>query len=245
MTNMNADPLALQVAGTTVGENLRKAIESGRLIQHLDGTFQFPGDRSVDRNYVRVGSNLDCHFLKRFLFKQAFGEAAIAPACHACYKIKVAPKTLRELVAAWQIAKTLECRSKWGIDLDNALSQDIYAGYFYVTSLEEARVLYKVVRSAFDADPKLGHGVSMRIKRGCSEYEAKIGPSDQWSYTPEMVELEAYLKARFREKSPRPPLPNSVMLGRWIELAYRIGDDTYLDFTKGVRLRPKSITYDP
>jgi hypothetical protein len=90
----------------------------------------------------------------------------------------------------------------------------------------------------------LGSGVRMVIKRGCSIYEVTGGPSDQWQYTPEMVELEAYLKARFRAKQ-RQPNSNSVILARWIDLAFRIGDDTYLDFTQGKRLRPTTLTYEP
>jgi hypothetical protein len=241
---MSERPLALNLKGKTVAENLRQAVAFGRVIENPDGTFQLPGGRSVEFDVIRVGENPDCHFLKKFLFRQAYAEAAVPAGCQACFKVKVSPKNLRELVAAWQIAKAFECSSKWGIDLDNPLSQDIYAGYFYVSSLAEARTLYKLVRDAFDADPKLGSGVRMVIKRGCSIYEVTGGPSDQWQYTPEMVELEAYLKARFRAKQ-RQPNSNSVILARWIDLAFRIGDDTYLDFTQGKRLRPTTLTYEP
>jgi len=58
-----------------------------------------------------------------------------------------------------------------------------------------------------------------------------------------LKELEDYLKGRFRENkvNQEPSLP----LMYWIEVAFRIGDDTYLNFTGGQRLRPKSVTYDP
>jgi hypothetical protein len=227
-----------------VAQNLRQAAASGRLIENPDGTLQLPGDRSLDLDFIRVGDNPNCRFLKKFLFRRAYAEAVVPAGCQACFKIKVAPKTLRELVAAWRVAQRIECSSKWGIDLDNPLSQDIYAGYFYLTSLPEARALFKVVREAFDAEPKLGPDVRTFIKRGCSVYEAIVGPSDQWQYTPEMVQIEARLKARFRTK-PRRTVPNSAVLARWIDLAFRIGDDTYLDFTDGKRLRPKTLTYEP
>jgi hypothetical protein len=221
---------------SAVGQNLRQAVASGRLIENPDGTLQLPGDRSLDLDFIRVGDNPNCRFLKKFLFRQAYAEAVVPAGCQACFKIKVAPKTLRELVAAWRVAQ--------GIDLDNPLSQDIYAGYFYLTSLTEARALYKVLREAFAAEPKLGPDVRTFIKRGCSVYEATVGPSDQWQCTPEMVQIEARLKARFRTK-PRRTVPNSAVLARWIDLAFRIGDDSYLDFTDGKRLRPKTLTYEP
>jgi hypothetical protein len=128
--------------------------------------------------------------------------------------------------------------------LDNRYSQDVYAGYFYTSGLEGARVLYKVARQAVDADPKLGPGVPIRIKRGCSEHEAALGPSDRYEFTPEMEELEAHLKSQFRKRKGY-DVDVYYALGHWIEIAFRIGDNTYLDFTGGKPLRPKTLTYDP
>jgi hypothetical protein len=82
----------------------------------------------------------------------------------------------------------------------------------------------------------------MVIKRGCSEYEAKLGPSDRYTFAPEMEELEAYLKSRFRER--RADYHPSLIVAHWIETAFRIGDNTYLDFTSGQRLREPTVTYD-
>ena len=236
--------LEISVGGVPISDRLEKAIADRKVIQHEDGTYEIAAERAPDYDFVRVRSNPDCHFLKGFIFRQAFGEAAIPAGCLACYKVKVAPRTLRELVAAWQVAQKFDCSSKWGVDLYNKLSQDIYAGYFYLPSLDAARALYKLVRAEFDCNPKLGSGVPMRIKRGCSEYEEQIGPSDQWQTTPEMVEFEAYLRERFRNK-PKQRVPPSVVIGRWVDLAFRIGDDTYTDFTGGKRLHKKSVTYEP
>lgn len=237
--------LALRVGGETVADNLRRAIESGGIIENDDGTLQLPPSTRNGGNWASVsrGPRLDCQFLMKFLHRQAYAQAAVPNGCSNCYKVKVAPKTLRELVAAWGIGKRIACLSKWGIDLENPFSQNVYAGYFYTPGLEAARGLYKVAREAFDDDPKLGPGVTMAIKRGCSEYEAALGPSDRYEFTPEMAELEAYLRTRFRDSERRES--DAFPLGNWIELAFRIGDETYLDFTAGKRLRPRSVTYDP
>src|SRR5665647_1902980 len=103
-----------------------------------------------------------------FLFFQIYARSALPQGCSACYKVKVVLRTLRELVAAWGIAKRIECRSKWGVDLENPYSQNIYAGYFYVAGHDMARVMYRVVREAFGNDPMLGPDIPMSIKRGCS-----------------------------------------------------------------------------
>ena len=245
MTKTPEELLALRIGATSVGENLHRAIESGRLIENEDGTLQLADNpkQNVDWVYVSHGPPLDCGFLMGFMFRHAYAEAAVPDGCSACYKVKVVLRTLRELVAAWELAKGIQCLSKWGTDLNNAYSQNIYAGYFYVSGLDAARALFKVVREALDRDPKLGPDIPITIKRGCSEYEAKLGPSHQYEFTPEMAEIESHLKSRFRER--KGVHHGSMVAAHWIETAFRIGDDTYLDFTGGKRLRKKTMTYDP
>lgn len=245
MTKSPQELLALPIGRATVDQNLRRAIESGRLAENADGMLALTDDPKESRNWVYVnnGPPLGCGFLMYFMFKHAYAESAVPHGCRACYKVKAVLRTLRELVAAWEIAKGIQCRSKWGTDLNNPYSQNVYAGYFYVAGLDAARALHKVVREAFAKDPKLGPDVALTIKRGCSEYEAAVGPSDRYEFTPEMAELEAYLKPRFRErKVDQHP---SMVVANWIETAFRMGDDTYLDFTGGTRLREKTLTYDP
>lgn len=238
--------MSLRFGEATVADNLKRAIASGKLIERVDGSLEIAGGPDDNRKYwmtVMNGPPLGCGFLMQVMFEGAYARSAVPHGCSACYKVKIAPRTLRQLVAAWQIGKQTGCLSKWGIDLYDRYSQNVYAGYFYTAGLDAARALFKVVREAVDADPKLGPDVSMIIKRGCSEYEAAIGPSDRYAFTPEMAELETYLKSKFRAKQ-NPKLLN-VPLAYWIDIAFRMGDDTYLDFTGGRRLRPKMMTYDP
>ena len=245
MTKSAEELLAVQVGEGSVAENLRRAVASGALIENDDGTLQLADDQPRNGNWVAVnhGPPMDCKFLLLFLFPLAYAKSAVPQGCSACYKVKVMPRTLRELVAAWDVAKRIECKSKWGADLGNPYSQNIYAGYFYTAGLDMARTIYKIVRHELDSDPKLGPDIAMSIKRGCSEYEALLGPSDRYEFAPELAELEAHLKAKFRVKK-RPPEP-ALPLAHWIDVAFRVGDDTYLDFTAGKRLRPKAVSYDP
>jgi len=245
MTKTPDELLNLRFGETSVGENIRRAIESGKLTENKDGTFELVGKprRDISWMYLNDKPPLGCGFLMSFLFDHAYAKSAVPNGCSACYKVKVAPRTLRELVAAWEIGKTIQCRSKWGTDLNNPYSQNIYAGYFYVSGLDAARALFKSVRQTIDSDPKLGPDIAMTIKRGCSEYEAKLGPSDRYTFAPEMAEIEAYLQPRFRKRKGE--YHASMVAAHWIETAFRLGDDTYLDFTGGRRLRKKSMTYTP
>jgi len=245
MTKTPEELLAMRYGGATVAENIKREIESGKVIEDENGFLSFRDTPpNIDWVMVPNGPLLRCTFLIGFMFEVAYAKSAVPNGCSACYKVKVAPRTLRELVAAWGIGKRIECLSKWGVDLNNAYSQDVYAGYFYTSGLDQARAIYRIAREAIDGEPKLGPDIPMSIKRGCSDYEAALGPSDKYEFPPELAELEAYLKTKFirRRKSENArPLP----LAHWIDTAFRIGDDTYLDFTGGRPLRPKTLTYDP
>jgi hypothetical protein len=231
----------------TVRENLQAAIDAGKLIEGENGGLSLPRTRGGKSRWVFVANRgyPPCGFLSNVVFDAAYAQTAVPMGCSACYKIKVKPATLRELVAAWQVAKSIDCTSKWGVDLENPHSQDVYAGYFYTGDLDVARALYKVVREAIDADPKLGPEIKMTIKRGCSHFEAAVGPSDSYSFTPEMAEIEAHLQSRFKGPVIAESTDVHQQLGAWIDLAFRMGDDTYLDFTGGKRLRPATMTYEP
>lgn len=242
--NASSNVLEVRFGSATAAENLRHAIETGEIIEAEDGTLRLkPADHPVNAVVVSHGPPLGCAFLMYVLFRQVYAQSAVPYGCKDCYKVKVVFHTLRELVAGWTVAQRIACRSKWGVDLDNPYSQSVYAGYFYTDGLDAARAVYKVVRDAFDADPLLGPAVAMSIKRGCSEYEAALGPSDRYEFRPELVAIESALRARFRSTPPADT--GNLPLAHWIDVAFRIGDDTYLDFTGGKPLRPKTVSYDP
>jgi len=244
MTTPPNDVLALKTGPTTAGENLRRAIETGAVVAHADGKLELAHPRRQSKSWMFVdnGPPLGCTFLIEFLFPHVYARTAVPHGCSACYKVKVVPRSLRELVAVWQVAKGIACRSKWGTDLDNPYSPNVYAGYFYVDSVDMAHAAAKVAREAFARDAKIGADIPMTIKRGCSEYEALLGPSDQYKFTPEMAAMEASLKGHF-QKPPAGSFDRARVLAHWIDVAFRTGDETYLDFTGGRRRRAKMVDY--
>ncbi len=135
MTQMPEKILDLRFGATSVSENLHRAIESEHLIEVDDGGLELAGDPAPGVNWMTVnnGPPLGCGFLMYFMFDHAYAKSAVPHGCSACYKVKVVVRTPRQLVAAWEIGKRTKCRSKWGTDLNNPYSQNIYAGYFYVS----------------------------------------------------------------------------------------------------------------
>jgi hypothetical protein len=154
MTRSPDELMAMRFGGATVAENIERSVEAGKLIRHDDGVLELPKSRGGHSwIVVRHGPPMECRFLVHVAFRSVYARGAVPHGCRDCYKVKVAPRTLRGLVAAWEMGKRIECWSKWGLDFYNPNSQDVYAGYFYTSGLDAARALHKAVREKCDTIP--------------------------------------------------------------------------------------------
>ncbi len=240
--------LSIEVGGKTVGENLEAAITAGHVVRRPDGKLEFGG--AVNKTFIanKGGFEPDCFFLNNFMFTHIYGEKAVPIGCRDCYKVKVSPATLRQLMAVKDIAQNYPCRAKSGCEVDRPENQSLYATYFYLLGLDKARAVYRKVRGEIDAHPKLGPSVKVVIKRGCTNYEQACGPSDRYTFDPRLTRIEGYFRSRFVRKKPewvRRRYRDAMNLLEMVRKAYRIGDDTYKDFTGGKDLYPPAVTYDP
>jgi hypothetical protein len=241
--------LSIEIGGKTVGENLETAIAAGNVIRRPDGKFELAG--FPDDPYLHNDGEFtpNCPFLNRFMFTHIYGGKAVPIGCRDCYKVKVTSTTLRQTMAVKEIADGFSCLAKSGAEVDNQENQSRYATYFYLLGLDKARAVYRRLRGQLDADPKLGPAVSMVIKRGCTNYEHACGPSDRYTFDPRLADVEEYFWHRFvRKRSKRifgKKQTDAVKLMRMVRTAYRIGDDTYKDFTGGKDLFRPTVTYDP
>jgi hypothetical protein len=248
--------LSFMVGGRSIGANLQRAIASGKVVQREDGRFELA--RTADRSgeVVRLSGTITrhgdfaqpCVFLNHFMFGQVYAEAAVPYGCRNCFKVKVVSDNLRQLMAVKEISESVPFTSKSGVEVDNPENQHLYGTYFYTLGLDRAREVYKVLRSKIDGHKKLGPGMKMLIKRGCTNYERKCGPSDQYTFDPRLEEIEHYLLPRFVEdvrSAVKRKIRDGIQLLEWVRIAYRIGDDTYKDFTDGKDLHPSVVTYPP
>jgi hypothetical protein len=234
----------------SIEANLQDAVNDGRLVQMEDGWYGLPQKKEGVSVWLHVskGPSLNCEFLMHFLFDIAYAKSAVPLGCSSCYKVGVAPKDLGQLMALRKLQEGLDYKSKCGVEVDREITQNVYSGFFYCQGLDGARKVFSEVRRAIDQHPDLGPDVPMRIKRGCTEYELHCGPSDQFKFPSELGPLEAYLKTKFQSapKIKSNPLKAKLeTLARWIQTAFRIGDNTYLKFTGGKRLYPATVSYSP
>ena len=241
--------LSMKFGGKTIGENLEAAIAAGRVIRRADGKLTLRPSRpavgfSNDKPFGR-----DCRFLKHFMFEHVYGRACVPIGCAACYKVKVEAQTMRQLMAVKKLAEGFDCRAKSAPEVDSPENQSLYASYFYLTGLDQAREVYKEVRAKVDADPALGPTVKVIIKRGCTNYEHACGPSDRYTFDPRLKDIEAHFRDGYLQPEPA-PVParkyrDAATLLEIARVAYRIGDDTYKDFTGGKEVFPATVSYDP
>lgn len=252
---VETDPsLAFELAGLSIEARLEQAIARGDILCSEDGSLRLA---SVHKSGSYLGKfegpQPPCIFLNFFLFQQIYTESAVPFGCQHCYKIKIVTKTMRELMAVKEIAEASGRSTKSGTEVDNARNQDLYGTYLYFHGLEEARNAFQHIRRSIDRHPNLGPRITMRIKRGCTNYEQKCGPSDQYKFDPRLELAEAYLFRRFVTNRParEPALPterkNEQKHAKWllkmIAAAYRIGDETYKDFTGGKPVFPPLVDY--
>jgi hypothetical protein len=251
------DPrLAIVVGGESVGANLDRAIEAGAIVRGDDGRLSHPSGQGsagvVGRNGGFIQKLGDyrppCGFLNNFVFDHAYAEQAVPFGCRECFKIKVVSNNLRRLMDVKEIAEATGHTTKSGTEVDNPTNPHPYATYLYFRGLEEARNAYPGVRRSIDGRADLAPGVAITIKRGCSNYERKCGPSDQYTFDPRLEAVEAYLHQRFKKPDASPvnaETLDAMRMLRMVKTAYRIGDDTYRQFTGGQPLFPPVVAYPP
>ena len=245
----NDEILSIKIGGKTIGENLEAAIAGGHVARDPDGRLSLPPFPPTVQFNNRKRFDRDCVFLNHFLFKHVYGKTCVPLGCAACYKVKVETQSMRQLMAVKEIAEGVEYRAKSAPEVNRPDNQSLYSSYFYLTGLDQAREVYKDVRAKIDADPALGPSVKVIIKRGCTNYEHACGPSNRYAFDPRLKDIEAYFRERYLrpEPAPRPSRKyrDAATLLEIAQIAYRIGDDTYKDFTGGKAVYPATVSYEP
>ena len=199
-------------------------------------------------HHVHHADGLDCHTWHKIMFDVAFGALGknyVPSRCQKCWKVVVRLRTLKQLFALLGLQHRMGLPSKCGIEVRETVN-GLYGGYFYNHSLGEGLWCYEQVRNEIDADPELGPDVSVILKRACTEFELKCGPSDEWGTDPEQMALEALINKWFvRDINQRtqPPHAIATVHRRWVEWAYANGDQTYLEYTNGQPIFRPSATY--
>lgn len=179
----------------------------------------------------------DCTFKLHLLFHCLFREKAVPSGCFECWKIVTEPKSYAELRKLREFQRAYGHPSKCGVEGDREQTTRLYAGYFYCDSKAEGlRVLGDVRRSL----PEM----KSILKRGCTEYEMAMGPSDRWEIKPWQMEIEEKADRLFVRSDSFRQTPEDIkpILENWIRSAHKWGDMTYTKWVQ--RLYPTVVTYE-
>ena len=244
-----------KLKGTNLIRLLRHLLKAGALkVREGDGKFTADFQITWDApwNYAKVDKRMNCFLWKDITFhsiieKQLPREYQWVPfACQDCYKVVVRPKTVKQLFALERLQLRLNRPSKCGTEERETVFGN-YGGYFYNRGKAEGLECYRQVREEIDKDPELGPDVKVILKRGCTEYELALGRSDQWKPpTPDQLSFEFNLHQNFATDRPlqlQPDIVKDEIHQRWLEYAYKIGDETVLEFNDGKPFYPDYITY--
>jgi hypothetical protein len=208
----------------------------------------------VPWHYMRLIHD-DCWFSNHLIFnviQERVGERWVPTRCQECWKVVIYPRNLAELFALEKtmlhdpLVKRHSC--KCGVEA-RPITPRLYGGYAYARSLKEGKEMHADFRKAIDRCPFLGPDVKTLLKRGCTEMEFEVGPSDKWKVNKKHKEIEDLVQ-RYIAFTPNESYQSDHHLRHvhriWIEWACAHGDDTYLQYTGGKPIHGDYVTYgDP
>lgn len=171
--------------------------------------------------------------------------------CLYCWKVVVVPNSLYELMQLYEFQKEFTkdrmgtghfC--KCGIEERKYVPHD-YGGYFYCTSMEHGQHRYEQIRAAMD---EINPSIGVILKRYCTEFAIKLGPTDEYERPEGSDELEAAIfKAVDVDSLGKPELQPEWLrlhiIRCWIEFAWDRGDPTAISFNDGKPLYSPAVTY--
>lgn len=162
----------------------------------------------------------------------------IPPRCLGCWKVTITPRNFSEMMTLHKTQLAMDVPCKLGIEVRDYVPK-LYGGYYYCRSLDEGRERYEQVKKIADTEfPKIdGEGPAVLLKRGCTEFEFKLGPSPYWIMPDKMKEtdelLEMYIEDSGVYNGTQTKFQKAHVFKKWIKWAHSHGDMSYLPWNGG------------
>jgi hypothetical protein len=169
--------------------------------------------------------------------------------CMKCWKVCAAPRTVDELFKIYALQTEVMVPSKWpckcGMDL-RSYTPHRYGAYWYCQSKDQGLNRYERIRKLIDE--RISPDLPLILKRYCTEFEMKLGPTDKYQKPADADEIEDAIAAvvNWKDGMISAPQPESVkrhIMRRWIERAYSIGDMSCLAYNNNDPFYPPLVTY--
>ena len=207
---------------------------------------------------------LDCHLWHRVMFEvisdnlpREFVEPFVPSPCQQCFKVVLRMRTLEQLDAVLELQYKMGHACKCGIEENRPHVRGLYGAYWYNRGLEEGRERYREVKAEILQIPILAElldevdeqGIPRKLflKKGCTEFEQRLGRSDEWTVSEEQKEIEELINKHFvRGYEKVLAQPDSILdhvKRTWIEYAWEHDDPTVEKFLAGRLIKPLPVVY--
>lgn len=177
-----------------------------------DGKIQ-PAKRALSPDKPFRSANLikhgyQCTWEMDILFEVVYRMAAVPIRCLSCYKVLLKPTSLDDVcrIEAFQQAGDYPC--KVGMEIRPTVNRP-WGAYWYTNSVIEGLERYRYVKGW--ADEHLTSAWSILLKRGCTEYEQSVGPSDKWVQGLNQQEIEDAVHAAVEREPPVADQPQIII----------------------------------
>lgn len=215
-----------------------------------------------DRPWIYTNPNpkMFCNFYQS-IFYGTIGKAVpiIPQRCLNCYKVVVKMHSVVQLMRMYDFQKqfTQDCIGrdrfcKCGVEERDWVHYN-YGAYFYNHGEVEGLLRHKQVKENMiklfgkDGVGKWDDGkVEVILKRGCTEFEIKMGPSNKWTMTEQQKLLhdKIFQHLDLKKSGIKPPdFVNEHVILRWLNHAWKIGDSTVKIFNDNNPFYTPVVTY--
>ena len=187
---------------------------------------------NINTPWRSFNQSFDCKvFESRVLHELIYHRQAIPLRCLACWKIVCHPRTYMELRAVEEYQARSPWESKCGMETRDHVPF-AWGAYWYCADEKDGRHKLGILREWLVRT--LGHDADIKLKRGCTEFEYRVGPSTTWKSFVGQEEVEEYVRSVV-EVVPWIGDPPEMMVHeihqKWIEHAHAIGDMSYVEET--------------
>jgi hypothetical protein len=173
----------------------------------------------------------------------------IAKGCYDCWKVVIRPWRFEDIYKTLRMQIELDRPSKCGAEVRKSVFGP-WGAYWYNRSMEAGQECYETIcrevknRKINLLYNKDGEIIKPLLKRGCTEFEMELGPSDKWEYTEQNERMENFISQIVDVRSVYQTRMTKVyVLREWAEQAYSLGDPTVLFMNDGEMFYKPYITY--
>lgn len=223
------------------------AIGTGRMVDPKTLKVEKTTAIETDSPWIYVNPNPQLYCMDYQAMFKGFG--FIPTPCLECWKIVVQPRNFHELMCLYDLQRDMvqkdkRCWCKCGIERRDFVPRN-YGGYFYTRSKVAGLRRLKEVRDLVGSE--ISEDIPVILKRYCTEFELRFGPSDKYIQPEGAKEIEEYYWKnvnRLKTALVQPEFVRTNVIAGWLLFANGRGDQTAYLYNNSKPLFTPSITYE-